>query len=224
MSTQLPLPLRNSTEAEFDAFVTGGERVNAEACAALCADHLQVVLTGAEGAGKTHLLRAACNATANTIFVDCQDLDTPIILNHIQAELVCVDNIDAVLGERESETPLFNLINQQRGNGHRLVLAMRPVLDVSGVVMPDLKSRLAWGLQFDLQVLRDEAAAEALSIHAKRLGLELEDKVASYLAMHVTRTLPELLGCLARLEREAISHKRRITIPLVKQTFAEKGL
>ena len=83
--------------------------------------------------------------------------------------------------------------------------------------MPDLRTRLGWGLVFQMQPLNDAEKRAALTQHALGLGFELEPQVADYLLNHYPRDLGNLLRVLEALDRLSLETKRAITLPLLRQ-------
>jgi len=84
----------------------------------------------------------------------------------------------------------------------------------------DLKSRLAWGLVYQLRPLSDADKALHLRAEAARRGLELADEVVWYLLNRLPRDLPRLNATLDLLDRYSLSRQRHITLPLVREALA----
>jgi DnaA family protein len=82
---------------------------------------------------------------------------------------------------------------------------------------PDLASRLGWGLVYQLHALTDAHKAAWLRAEAGQRGLQLGDDVVDYLLTRMPRDLPSLAALLARLDRYALSRKRPVTLPLVRE-------
>jgi DnaA-homolog protein len=145
-------------------------------------------LWGEPGAGKTHLLRA-CGGRA-------------------------VDDVEK-LAEPE-QIVLFNAINEAReSGGHVLAAGNAPPAQLP--LREDLKSRLAWGLVYEVKRLTDEERAVYLRAEAARRGLRFPEEVVAYLLTHARRDLPTLTAILDRLDRVSLEQKRPITLPLVRE-------
>ncbi len=82
--------------------------------------------------------------------------------------------------------------------------------------LPDLKSRLAWGLVLQLQPLSDEDKLETLQMRAIQRGFRLPVSVAQFILKRCTRTMHDLDNILDRLDQASLAHQRKITIPFVK--------
>ena len=85
--------------------------------------------------------------------------------------------------------------------------------------LADFKSRLVWGLQFQLETLDDELLAQILRSRAHAMGMVLSDEVLNYLLTHVSRQLADQLALLHELEQVTLVEKRRVSIPLIKQVL-----
>jgi DnaA family protein len=84
---------------------------------------------------------------------------------------------------------------------------------------PDLRTRLGWGLIYQLQSLSDHEKSLALNEHAKAKGYPLPHDVAQYLLNHGRRDLPSLLATLDALDALSLSLHRAPSVPLLKQVM-----
>ena len=177
-----------------------------------------VVLWGASGVGKSHLLRASV-ASALERGAAASYLADPGALGAIDAEalgtqaLVAVDELHTAGADAQRQ--LFTLFNRLQAAGGFLVGAMRSP-PASLPLREDLRSRLAWGLVHEIVALPDVDKPAALSAYAKRRGFAIPDDVVRYLLAHGRRDMPTLLGALAALERHSLAARRPITVPMVR--------
>jgi DnaA family protein len=81
----------------------------------------------------------------------------------------------------------------------------------------DLRSRLGWGLVYQLHPLADAEKAEALRVHAAARGLAVGDEVIDYLLTHLPRDMRTLAAALDALDGFALAHKRPMTVSLARQ-------
>jgi DnaA family protein len=83
----------------------------------------------------------------------------------------------------------------------------------------DLKSRLAWGLVYQVRPLSDADRARYLVSEAERRGMHLAGDVADYLLARVRRDLASLGSILDALDRASLEQKRHLTLPLVRDVL-----
>lgn len=228
MAAQLPLGLRLPDTARLDNFIPGP---NAEALAAVrhCATTpgaAMLYLAGPAGSGRTHLLQAACRAVQSAglqaAYVPLADraVLSPALLEGLEDyALVALDDIDAVAGDTAWEEALFHLYNRLREAGGRLLAAAPAPPEQAGLRLPDLRSRLAWGALYALQLPDDATRLRILTQRARDRGLELSEDVGRFLLHRCPRDLPALLALLDRLDRAALAAQRRLTIPFVREVL-----
>ena len=68
----------------------------------------------------------------------------------------------------------------------------------------DLRTRLGWGLVYQVHVLSDEEKAQALVQHAHSRGFVLPSEVTQYLLRHGRRDLPSLMAVLDALDAHSL--------------------
>ena len=227
VTQQLPLPLGEYGTPSFENYYPVG--ANSEAVAAIrdCGQgegERFLYLWGSTGVGKTHLLLAACQAAAKqgsrVAYVPLKKRGnfTPAILGGLEAAaLVAIDDIDCIAGHWHWEESLLRLYNLlQESSGHLLVASTEKprALHLS---LPDLRSRLGWGVGYQLQPLNDEQKRAALQLQAATRGMELPHEVASFLLRHSERDMHSLSRLLVQLERASMAAQRRLTVPFVRQ-------
>ena len=83
----------------------------------------------------------------------------------------------------------------------------------------DLRSRLGWGLVYEVKPLTDAEKAVYLHAEAARRGLRLSDEVVWYLLTHVRRDMPSLGAILEHLDRASLEQHRALTLPLVREAL-----
>jgi DnaA-homolog protein len=195
---QLVLDIGPAAEPDFDNYIAGP---NAEALArvrSLAGGSLReaiVYLWGDAGSGRTHLLRAAARANPG---------------------LVIADDVESL--DPGAQQQLFAAINAAREGGAP-VLAAGGAAPAGLALREDLRTRLAWGLVYQLRPLNDGEKAQHLRAEAARRGLRLSEEVVGYLLTRLPRDLPSLNGVLDALDRYSLASKRPITLPLVRETL-----
>ncbi|MCL5669404.1 MAG: DnaA regulatory inactivator Hda [Gammaproteobacteria bacterium] len=220
--TQLPLPVTLNDSASFANFVAGKNR---EALTAVKDGTQQLIyLWGAPAAGKTHLLQASCQQAAEQglqaaylPLADISGLATAILDDLDQLALICLDDVHAAAGHAEWERALFHLYNRVRASGARLFMSANAAPAALPIALPDLASRLSWGLVLQIHPLQDADKLTALQQRARNRGIDLPDEVARFLLARSARDLPGLFEFLQRLDLASLAAQRKLTIPLVRQ-------
>jgi DnaA family protein len=176
-----------------------------------------MLLWGAPAAGKSHLLGAAV-AVAQEWGLAARLVAHPAELGDADSTagnvLVAIDRIDeADVASAARIFTLYNALKQRRG---RLIAAARaPVAALE--LREDLRTRLGWGLVYELLPLADDDKPAALAAYAKGRGFALSAEVIDYLLRHGRRDMRSLLATLAALDRRSLAAKRPITVPLLKE-------
>lgn len=224
MHPQLPLGVRLNDNARFTNFYSGPNAEVVDGVRALVAggDEHFIYLSGPPGSGRSHILQAACaqvqgeGQQAWYLSLADEGLAPPMLEGLEQAALICLDDVDAVAGRADWEEALFHLYNRVRDAQVRLMVAASDRPEVLGFDLPDLESRLQWGVIYRFQDLNDEQRLAALQLRAQGRGLELPDDTGQYLLRRCPRDLPALCVLLDRLDQAALVAQRRLTIPFVR--------
>ena len=132
-------------------------------------------------------------------------------------DVVGVDTVDCVAGNPVWESALFGCFNDVRAaRGRLLVSSNRPLASLE-FCLPDLASRLAWGVRQNLRLPDDGGKLEILQQRALTLRIDLPQDVQSYLLKYGKRDMSSLLLALERLKDAAFAGKRKITVPLARE-------
>ena len=183
-----------------------------------------VYLWGSAGSGVSHLLQAACHqAIDNGLSVQYLPLDELVsyppeaLLDDLeQVSLVCLDNLQAVVGIAEWEQALFHCFNRLRDQGNRLLVGASASARELPLQLPDLQSRLNSGLTFSLPPLDDSEKRQLLCFCAHNRGMEISDSVASYLLSRAPRDMHQLVAILDQLDSASLQAQRKLTVPFIK--------
>jgi DnaA-homolog protein len=196
---QLALGISPPPDPTFENFVTGA---NAELVARLrelvdgrLAESV-FYLWGEAGSGRSHLLAAAARAATRPLAV--------------------ADDVERL--DETAQHALFRCINEARESGGA-VLAAGNAAPAQLPLRDDLRSRLAWGLVYQLRPLTDAERARYLQAEAERRGIRLDDEVIRYLLNHVRRDLPSLGAILDTLDRLSLERGRPVTLPLAREAL-----
>jgi DnaA family protein len=219
---QLALDFSIVVEPTLDNFAVGR---NAELVAHLRTMALSrtneriLYLWGAPGSGRTHLVKATLHALAAAgSTAKYVAGEAGVALTPGPARAVGVDDVER-LGEA-GQVSLFNLYNSALENGTALIVAGNAPpsrLDLR----PELRTRLASGLVYEVHGLNDTEKAQALCEHAAVRGFSLPPEVCDYLLAHVPRDMAALLAMVDTLDRYSLEAQRPVTVPLVRAMLAQ---
>ena len=228
MNEQLTLSLQLQASARFSSFVPGAHdelyrqlQLVAEGAAAG-----PLYGWGSPGTGKTHLLQACCHrahshgrSAAYLSLREFRQLSPEVLAGWETFDLVCLDDIDSIAGHADWEEALFHLYNRLQDTGKPLVVSAAMAPAQLPIRLPDLVSRLAAGLVYQLHPLDDDDSLQAMRLRANQCGFDLPEDTGRYLLRRLPRDLPALLGLLERLDSASLAAQRKLTVPFVKSVL-----
>jgi DnaA family protein len=212
---QLILDLAPFTPPSFDNFIPGKNSEVLHALREICAGRSRdlIYLWGAPGSGKSHLLNAATAEVARRAG-SAQHFEGACFYDLSRCDLVVADAAETL--DEDAQSALFQLYNDRRDAGLPLLIA--------GAMPPsqmrlrdDLRSRLAWGLVYEVHVLDDEEKAQALKSHARSRGFRVSQEIVQYLLARGPRDLPTLLATLDSLDRYSLQTRRAVTLTALRE-------
>ena len=228
--TQLIFPFQINQKASFENFFCSPD--NAELITRLNdlvvnknADEL--IINGAAGSGKSFLMQAICNELSSSgkqfAFMPMSkaiNMGVEIFQNLASLDAVCIDDLQLILSKGEWEIALFNLINECQQSGCSIILSLGGNQSLEEIAqLPDLLSRIKRMEFMKLQAVQDEFLNQALDFVSQQLDINLEKTELEFLLKHQTREFSFLVDNLITLDKQAASLKRKITIPLIKETL-----
>lgn len=218
---QLVLELARPEPPSFANYLPGANGEVVEALIRMArglARETGLVVWGAAGAGKSHLLSAAVLACAEhgrrAIFLPAPAaLGLHALDDLAECALVAIDAVH--MADSAAQGSLFTLYNALAAQGGHLVTAS-PVPPARMALREDLRTRLGWGLVYEVVPLADETKAAALVAYARQRGFSLAPDVVRYLLLHGRRDMATLLATLAALDRHSLATKRPVTVPMLR--------
>lgn len=228
---QLPLNLALDKRATLESFYPGGNETVPEQIRLIGTRPVWLYLWGVTGSGKSHLLHAACHrASANGAracllpLAQHTDMASALLDNLEALDLVCLDDIQAIVGDNDWETALFHLLNRLREQGASVIIAARERPANLSFSLPDLRSRLGWGTLVKIQPLDDEDKIQALQMRTRLRGFDLPRESALYLMRRVARDTKTLMQLLDNLDAASLQAQRKLTIPFLREVLARSDL
>lgn len=180
----------------------------------------KLVLSGPQGAGKTHLARVWAEATGARVCAasDLAVADLPAL---VRAGHVAVEDIAAIVGDPQGERALFHLHNMLAAADARLLMTARAAPARLALRLPDLASRLQASATVALEP-PDDALLQAVlvKLFADR-QLEVSPPLIAYLLARMERSLAAAQDLVARLDARALAGHRRVSRTLAAEVLAE---
>ncbi len=212
---QLLLGLDEEKPQSFATFVTGPNLELMQFLPLFAADGASdkfVYLWGSAGAGKTHLLQALAEAPqARYIAHDAPAAEfqyTPDVA------LYLVDDCDKL--SEQAQIDVFALLNQVREHGAMMATA-GSAAPAHLALREDLRTRLGWGLIYQVHELTDDDKLAALNQAATARRMNVAPAVLPYLITHFARDMRSLSCMLDALDTYSLETKRLITLPLLRE-------
>ena len=224
---QVPLALRYPPDQRLESFIGAPDGALAQLRAAATGGSRDwVYLVGPAGSGKTHLALAVCAAAEQagrgSAYLPLQAAAGRLgdALEALEGrDVVALDGLDAIAGQRGDEVALFDFHNRARAAGVTLLYTASAAPDALGLVLPDLRSRLSQCGRIMLDALDDDGRGAVLRERAIRRGLALDQAAIDWLLTRTGRDLGALVVLLVRLDRESLAAKRRITVPFLRKVL-----
>ena len=226
MNHQLALAIQLNDEATFVDFCWEQNKLlEKQLLQTIAGEEPHIVyLWGQRGNGKSHLLQACCKASSPdrpAIYLPLATLKEwgPSILDDLDTQaLLCIDDLDLIAGDKPWEEAIFHLFNRIKDNENTsLIFTSQYAPRHIPITLPDLKSRLSWGLVVLINELNDDDKINTICLHAKKRGFELPTAVAQFLVNRSARNMHDLQSLLDQLDKASLIAQRKITIPFVKQ-------
>jgi DnaA-homolog protein len=222
--SQLLLDISPEKQPSLDNFVVGR---NPELLSALrhaiagSSSERCFYLWGEAGSGRSHLLKACVLAaldkglgatyTLGSVPIQSMDMGPTVV--------VAVDDVEAL--DDSAQIQLFNLYNRMRESGGMLLVSGRES-PLHLILRDDLRTRLGWGLVYQVHVLSDQEKSQALTQHAHERGFALPLEVTQYLLRHGRRDLPSLIAVLDTLDEHSLRLHRVPSVPLLKEILQQE--
>ena len=228
MINQLTLGVGLKDEATFANYFAGKNTLLLRELTKTAHDEGERVIyfSGAGGLGCTHLLQASCHAAnqrnLSSVYIPLAELNyfTPDIFEGLESlKLICIDDLHMLAGKSQWEEAFFHAYNRIRDAGANLIVTANTAPKSLGLFLPDVVSRLTWGMVFQLQTLSDQEKLQVLIMRAERRGMTLSEEVGKFILTHCPRHMSTLFAALDALDKISLAAQRKLTIPFVKSVL-----
>lgn len=175
------------------------------------------LLTGNSGCGKTHLLKAYCmQAYHRRCYIPCKQLARyqPNLLEGLTDHLICLDDIEYLLGNSSWEKALFRLFIQTKCT---LLMSATTSEPAKKVLLPDLKSRLSACLHIKISPLNEQEQRQALAYRAQSRGMILSEKLLQWLQHNAPRSNHALFGLLNHLDQYCLMNQCKPSLSILQK-------
>jgi len=213
-----PAPPALHPAMTFDTFVVGEENEMAahaaRAAATAAGAPNPLVIFGASGLGKTHLLNAigheAHAAGRAVMFVTAERFGNDYVRalssgldafrsRYRGCDTLVVDDVQFFEGKEKFQGEFFHAFNELHAAGKRIVLACDRAPSALSGMSEALRSRMQWGLVADLQKPGFETRLAILRAKSRNHALQLGDDALQQIAGTCCPTVRELEGYLNRV-------------------------
>ena len=225
--SQLALDLGPPPPPTFDNFVIGDNREALDAARALLgpargAASRFLYLWGPASSGRSHLLRALADAAPDGASRRLDPGSAPEAFAFEPAvRLWAIDDCDRLDPARQAAA--FHLFDSVAADGAAALACAGGQPPGRLALMPELATRLGWGLVLQLRRLSEADTAEALARTFAERGLAVAPDVVPWLMTHAPRDLGSLRAIVDAIDGYALARKRAITVPLLRE-FAQARL
>jgi DnaA family protein len=173
-------------------------------------------LWGESAAGKTHLLQALAAFPASR-YIPHHAPASEFVYSP-EVSLYLLDDCDRLTAAAQIDA--FALFNQIREHGAYMV-STGPVPPAVLPVREDLRTRMGWGLVYQIHGLSDDQKIAALTHAAEARGLTLSASVLPYLLSHFKRDMRSLSTMLDALDHYSLETQRPVTLPLLRDLLLQ---
>lgn len=175
------------------------------------------LIYGDHGSGKTHL------TAIWEVMTSAHRLTSDVIYNHEKLpefqpqQCFIVEDIENI----SDESALFHLYNALRESQCWLFLTATQPPNRLDIALPDLYSRLNSVMSIGVNTPDDELLQQLYVKLFSDKQLMIAPESVQFLLNHYGRSFSEVNNNVERLDREALSRKKGITIPLIRECLGK---
>ena len=220
---QLTFPWNKTNKSNFNNFYFESSNIEAKDALLVSGD---IFLYGLEKTGKTYLLQSLCNhyfdegKTSLLIpLKEVKDLGSQITESLENLDLICIDDVDLIVGDNLWEVSIFNLINNCLLTNCRLVFCSSLNPSSINFDLKDLMSRIKKINHIEIFPVKATNLSKAIKFIANSRSINLDKREIDYLITYSERSIANLINIIEKLDDLSMELKRKITIPLIKEVI-----
>ncbi|TXH34957.1 MAG: DNA replication protein [Rhodospirillaceae bacterium] len=176
-----------------------------------------LAIHGPAGCGKTHLAHVwQARSSAQILAVADASALPP------RAAVILEETGDIELSP-EKQVALFHFLNRLREQEGYLLLLSQVAPARWPATLPDLASRLAAIPAIAVAAPDDRLLSAILIKHFADRQLTVGDDVINFLTRHIERSFAAAAQSVAAIDRAALSSRRRVTLPLVREIIGQNS-
>lgn len=176
-------------------------------------------LTGPAASGKSHLA-SIWQGRSKAATIKPQDLiENEAALLASAAPTLMIDGIDPWLGDRAAETTLFHLYNILKEEGRTMLLTGRAAPSHIDFAIPDLASRLRAAPCATIESPDDTLLQNIIVKMFADRQIQINDDIIKYLLPRMDRSFKFISDIVAKSDELALSQKRPVTIPVIREAL-----
>lgn len=179
----------------------------------------KLVLSGPDGAGKTHLAHVWAAASGAQI-IAARDL-TSAEIPALASRSVAVEDVPDIAADPQAQEALFHLHNLVLAEGHRLLLTGRAAPRHWHLSLPDLQSRVEGAHHVALNPPDDVLLAAVLAKLFADRQITPKPDLIPYLVTRIDRSFDAAATIVARLDRAALAQARPLTRALAVRLLGD---
>ena len=218
---QLIFPYQKNVKKNFDSFFYDNEKNNQiiESIKKIFDNKdNQIYIWADKSFGKSHLLYSACNYFGNRnkkcaylSLKEFKKFSPDILKGFDNYDLICIDDIDYIFGNKDWEYGFFTLINKVLDKSKKIIYTSSSSLALNNINLKDLHSRLSWGLIFMISAPNDITKENIMKkiIHEKEFNISPD--VCGYLLKRKYRNLDSLLDVIDKIGKYSLSTNKKVS-------------
>ncbi|MEX1997382.1 MAG: chromosomal replication initiator protein DnaA [Candidatus Andersenbacteria bacterium] len=244
-----PTPTPNSKFAKtlnpkytFETFVIGpNNEVAHAACRAAASKpgeaYNPLFIYGGVGLGKTHLLQAVGNAIlkekpgARVLYVSSEKFINEFVQSirerntqkfkeyYRDVDVLIIDDVQFLAGKGKTQEELFHTFNSLHSQNRQIILSSDRSPKAIATLEERLRSRLAGGMQVDIQQPDYETRLAILAEKAETSHVKIDPESLAFIAKNIQKNVRELEGALNRVIAHCELNNRRATLEYTEKVL-----